>query len=61
MVSYWFKLVDLDPLGVVDEAGKDHDAEHQEEDEQHELLGRGAECLEEDFQAGGVASQFEKS
>ena len=28
----------LDPLGVVDEGGEDDDAEHQKEDEQHQLL-----------------------
>ena len=53
--------VDLDPLGVVDKTGKDHDSEHQEEHQQHQLLGRGAKCLKEDFQTGGMASQFEQS
>ena len=52
--------VDLDPLGVVDQAGEDHDAQHQEEHQQHQLLGGGAEGLQQDLEAAGVSRQFEE-
>ncbi len=52
--------VGLNPFGVIDEAGEDDDAEHQEEDEQHQLFGRGAERLEQDLQSGRVAGQLEQ-
>ena len=48
-------------LRVVDEAGEDDDPEHQEEHEEHQLLGRGSECLEEDLEARGVSGEFEQS
>ena len=41
--------VDLDPLSVVNETCKNNDAEDQEEDQQHQFLGGGPECLKEDF------------
>ena len=51
----------LDTLGVVHEAGEDDDAEHQEEDEQHQLFGGGSEGLQEDLEATGVSRQLEQS
>ena len=53
--------VDLDPLRVVDQAGEYHDTEDQEEDQQHQLLGRGSEGLQEDLEARGMTGQLEQS
>lgn len=50
----------LDALGVVDKRGEDDDAEHQEEDEENELLGGSAECVDEDLEAGGMLRQLEQ-
>ena len=50
----------LYPLRIVDEAGKDHDAEDEEEDQQHQLLGGGSESLQEDLEPAGVTGQFEQ-
>ena len=50
----------LDPLGVEDERGEDDDANDEEEDEQHELVGARLERVDEDLQAGRVARQFEQ-
>ena len=52
--------IGLDALRIVDQAGKDDDAEHQEEDQEHQFFGGGAEGLEEDLEAGGVAGQLEQ-
>lgn len=52
--------IGLDPLGVVDEAGEDDDAQHQEKDEQRQLFGRRSKRLNEDLEAGRVSSQLEE-
>ena len=41
--------VDLDALGVVDEAGEYHDAEHEEKHQQRQLLGGRPEGLDQDL------------
>ena len=50
----------LYPLRIVDEAGEDHDAEDEEEDQQHQLLGGGSERLQEDLEPAGVTGEFEQ-
>ena len=50
----------LYPLRIVDEAGEDHDAEDEEEDQQHQLLGGGSEGLQEDLEPAGVTGEFEQ-
>ena len=52
--------IGLEPFAVVDEAGEDDDAQHQEEDEQSQLLGRGFERVDEDLETGRVSRQFEQ-
>ncbi len=52
--------VGLDALGIVDKRREDNDAKDEKEDEQHELLGRGAKRLEQDLEAGRVAGQLEE-
>lgn len=52
--------VRLYPFGVVHETGEYDDAQHEEEHEQRQLLGRSPERLYEDLQPGGVSSQLEK-
>lgn len=53
--------IGLNALRVVDEAGEYHDAEGEEKDEQHELLGGGAKRLYEDLEAVGVARELEQT
>ena len=43
--------VELEALGVVDERREDHNADDQEEDEQHELLRRRPERVDQNLQA----------
>ena len=50
----------LNPLGVVDERGEDDDAENEEENEEHQLLGRGPEGLDQDLESGRVSGQLEE-
>ena len=50
----------MNPLCIVDKRGKDHDAEDEEEDEKHQLLGRRPERLQQDLQPGRVACQLEQ-
>ena len=51
----------LGTLRVVDEACEYHDAKDEEEDQQRELLGGGAERLDEDLEAGRVTGELEQS
>lgn len=37
--------IGLNPLGVVDKTGKDHNTKDKEENEKNELGGAGFECL----------------
>ena len=52
------RVVDVG-LGEVDGAGKEHDADEQEEDEQAKLAHAGADRLTEDLQSFRVTRQFE--
>lgn len=52
--------VGLDALRVVHQAGEYDDAQHQEEHEQRQLLGRCPKRLHEDFQPGRVSRQLEQ-
>lgn len=53
--------VGLYALSVVHQAGEYHDAQHQEEHEQCQLLGRRPERLHKYLQPGRVSSQLEQS
>jgi len=44
----------LSPLRVVDQSGKDDDAENKEEDEEGEFMGARLERLYEDLQSTGM-------
>ena len=50
----------MDPFCVVNKRGKDDDAEDEEEDEKHQLLGGRPERLQQDLQPGRVARQLEQ-
>lgn len=50
----------LNAFSIVDQGGKDDNAQDEEEDEQHQLLGRGPEGLHENLETGRVTSQFEE-
>ena len=50
----------MDSLRIINKRGKDHDAEHEEEDKEHQLLGRRPEGLQQDLQAGRVAGELEQ-
>ena len=51
----------LGALGVVDERGKDDDAEDEEEDEQREFVSAGLERLNENLETRGVTRQLKQS
>ena len=51
----------MESLGVVNKAGEDDHAEHQEEHEEGELLGAGPEGVDEDLEARGVSGELEQS
>lgn len=53
--------IGLQPLGVVDETGEEHDAEHEEEDEQEQLLGTRSESVYQYLQSSRVACQLEQT
>ena len=53
--------IGLEPFSVVDQTGEDDDAQDEEEDEQCQLLGRRFERVDEDFEAGRVAGEFEET
>lgn len=52
--------VGLDAFGVVHQAGEDHDAQYEKKHQQGELLGGGAERLDEDLQPRGVPGELEQ-
>ena len=47
-------------LSVVDQRSENDNTQDQEEDEKHELLGRGSKGLNEDLESRGVSGQFEQ-
>lgn len=48
-----------DPLGVVDHGGENEDAQRQEDDEQEELVGAGAQRVSQDSEAHEMPRQLE--
>ena len=59
-LEQYFSVFYLYPLRIVYEAGEDDNAENEEEDQQHQLLGGSSEGLQEDLEAAGVPGQLEQ-
>ena len=53
--------VGVQALGVVHQAGKDHHAQDEKEDEEGELLAGGLEGVDEDLEPGGVSGELEET
>ena len=59
-LSVFYANTYLYSLGVVNQWSENDNAQDQEEDEEHELLGGCSKGLNEDLESRGVSGQFEQ-